>query len=269
VTRRAAVLAAAAVLASRAPAAGNGHLRLATTTSVENSGLCAAILPVFEGKTGLKVDVIAVGTGQAIKLGESGDVDAVLVHDPALEEAFVKSGGGIRRTLVMVNDFVVLGPAADPAGVRSATAPADAFRRIAAAGGPFVSRGDGSGTHIKEKALWREAGAAPSGTWYLEAGQGMGPVILMADEKRAYTFADRGTWLAMREKADLAIVYENPEALRNEYHVVAVNPARWPHVRAREARALIRWLVSREAQDLIGGFRKGGVRLFRPAAGPG
>ncbi len=251
--------------AAPVPAAGGGHLRLATTTSVENSGLCAAILPVFERRAGLKVDVIAVGTGQAIKLGESGDVDVILVHDPALEEAFVRSGAGIRRTLVMVNDFVILGPAADPASMPSCASPADAFRRIAAAGGPFVSRGDGSGTHLREKSLWKEAGTAPTGAWYIEAGQGMGPVILMAGEKRAYTLTDRGTWLAMQDKANLAVVYENPEALRNEYHVIAVNSARWPHVRLREALALIRWLVSREAQDLIGRYQKGGVQLFKPA----
>jgi tungstate transport system substrate-binding protein len=260
------LVAAVASVRAPAPAAGVERLRLATTTSVENSGLCAAILPVFERQEGVKVDVIAVGTGQAIKLAEAGDVDAILVHDPALEEAFVKGGGGTRRTLVMFNDFVILGPPADPAGARGAKDPAEAFRRIAAVGGPFVSRGDASGTHLREQSIWRKAGVAPSGTWYLEAGQGMGPVILMAGEKRAYTLADRGTWLAMGGKADLKVAYENPAALRNEYHVIAVSSARHPHVRYSGAVALIRWLVSREAQGLIAGFRKGGVPLFRPAA---
>ena len=248
-------------------AAGEGdrkHLKLATTTSVDDSGLLPALLPAFERKTGMKVDVLAVGTGKAIKLAENGDVDMILVHDPDMEKAFVKSGFGVRRSLVMYNDFVIVGPPADLASVGRAKTAYDAMRRVAGAKTPFVSRGDMSGTHAREKALWTAAGVAPSGSWYIEAGQGMGPVLIMAGEKEAYALTDRGTFLAMKDKLPLTIAFENPKQLKNEYHAIAVNPARYKDVRFAEAKELIHWLVSAEAQRLIGDYAKGGVTLFHP-----
>jgi tungstate transport system substrate-binding protein len=245
------------------------RLKLATTTSTQDSGLLDVILPAFEQSSGLRVDVIAVGTGKALALGENGDVDAVLVHAPEAEEAFVRAGFGVNRREVMANDFVILGPPEDPAGVREARDIASAFVAIARAEAPFVSRGDESGTHQKEKQLWREANLQPQGAWYVETGQGMGPTLTMADEKRAYVLADRGTYLAFKSKVDLVILYQGAPSLANPYHVIAVNPARHPYVHYQEAMTLIDWLVSPEAQGLIAGFRQEGEVLFHPLAVPG
>ncbi len=246
--------------------ADDRRLRLATTTSTQDSGLLEYLHPAFEAATGIKVDVIAVGSGKALALARNGDVDVVLAHDPAAEEAFMADGAGIDRRPVMENDFVIVGPAADPAGVAGAPTARDALARIAKAGAPFVSRGDQSGTHVKELGLFQAAGIAPAGAWYLAAGQGMGPVLQMADEKPAYTLADRGTWLAMRGKLTLRLLHAGDPALRNPYHVMAVNPAHHPHARAELTRAYMDFLTGTEGQALIGGFKVDGETLFQPTA---
>ncbi len=240
------------------------RLRLATTTSTDNSGLLAVVNPVFTGKTGILVDVIAVGTGKALRLGQNCDVDVVLVHAPAAEKAYVEAGHGINRLAVMHNDFVILGPANDPAGVRQARNAADALRRIARARAGFVSRGDDSGTHKKEMRLWKNAAIEPEGKWYNAVGQGMGAALQFADNKQAYVLSDRGTWLAMRAKLDLAVVFEGDPALHNPYHVMAVSPARCPNVDYDAAMRYAAFLTGPVGQKLIGGFKVDGQPLFRP-----
>jgi tungstate transport system substrate-binding protein len=254
------------VLAAAVLPAQEGRLRLSTTTSTENSGLLAVLLPPFEAKSGLKVDVIAVGTGQALKLGEAGDVDVVLVHARALEDKFVADGYGVNRRDVMHNDFIIIGPASDPAGVRGMKDAAGALRQIASRQATFVSRGDNSGTHVMEKNLWQAAGVSPSGRWYREAGQGMGPVITMTDNLQAYTLADRGTYLSMKSKIALPILVEGDPRLFNPYGIIAVNPGRFPHVNYWGAMQLIAWMTSVEGQGIIGGFKVGGEVLFFPDA---
>jgi tungstate transport system substrate-binding protein len=253
-------------LASAVLPAQGGRLRLSTTTSTENSGLLAVLLPPFEAKSGLQVDVIAVGTGQALKLGEAGDVDVVLVHARALEDKFVADGYGVNRRDVMHNDFVIIGPASDPAGVRGMTDAAAAFRQIAARRATFVSRGDNSGTHVKEKELWAAAGATALGRWYREAGQGMGPVITMADNLQGYALADRGTYLSMKSKVELPILVEGDPRLFNPYGIIAVNPDRFPHVNYHGAMQLIAWMTAVEGQRIIGDFKVAGEVLFFPDA---
>ena len=243
------------------------RVRLATTTSTNDSGLLAALNPAFEEQTGIKVDVIAVGSGKALELGRNGDVDVLLTHDPAAEEKFIKEGAGVERKPVMENDFVIVGPAADPAGVRKASSAAGAVSRIAAASAWFVSRGDKSGTHVKEQELFKAAGVDTRSAWYLAAGQGMGPVLQMAAQKQAYTLADRGTWLAQRSKLELVLLHEGDASLRNPYHVTVVNPARNPGVRAEQARAYGAFLIGPEGQRLIGDFKVDGEVLFKPVAG--
>lgn len=237
-------------------------IKLATTTSTENSGLLDAILPEFKKKTGVVVHVIAVGTGKALKLAENGDVDVVLVHAPSRERAFVEAGFGLARVPVMHNDFVVLGAGADPAGVRGMKDAATALAKIARTESPFISRGDDSGTHIKEKGLWEEAGVEPRGAWYVSAGQGMGAVLVMANEKQAYTLADRGTFIAFREKVEIEVLVEGDARLANPYGVIAVSHERHPHVKRAGAAEFIAWLTSAEGQGLIAGYRKGGEQLF-------
>ncbi len=238
-------------------------MRLATTTSTANSGLLDHVLPEFERDSGIRVDFIPVGTGRALRYGRSGEVDAVLVHAPPAEEEFVARGFGVERVPVMWNDFVLLGPPRDPARLDSAPGAAEALRRIEASASVFVSRGDDSGTHRKERAMWREAGLDPRGDWYLDAGQGMGPCLLMADEKEAYILADRGTFLSMRARLELRIVYEGDPALRNPYALIAVNPTHCSDVRHAEANELISWLTSPRGQALIADFRVDGEPLFR------
>jgi tungstate transport system substrate-binding protein len=246
--------------------AQTGRLRLSTTTSTENSGLLAVLLPPFEAKTGLKVDVIAVGTGQALKLGEAGDVDVVLVHARELEDRFVADGYGVNRRDVMHNDFIIIGPASDPAGVRGMKDAAAALKRIADRGAVFVSRGDNSGTHVKEQSLWAAAGIKPSGRWYREAGQGMGPVITMTNDLQGYTLADRGTYLSMKDKVDLPILVEGDPRLFNPYGIIALNPDRFRHVAYFEAMELIAWMTSVEGQKIIGDYKVEGEVLFFPDA---
>jgi tungstate transport system substrate-binding protein len=244
------------------------RLRLATTTSTQDSGLLAVLNPAFEAASGIAVDVIAIGSGKALALARNGDVDVVLAHDPNAEETFIADGAGVDRRPVMTNDFVLVGPPTDPAGVRAATSAPDALARIARAEAAFVSRGDQSGTHVKELALFAAAQVQPAGRWYLAAGQGMGPVLQIADEMPAYTLADRGTWLARRAGLGLVLLYAGDRALLNPYHVMRVNPARHPHVRVDAARAYADFLTGARGQALIGGFLIDGEALFKPVASP-
>jgi len=246
------------------------RIRCASTTSTQNSGLFDYMLPVFEKKTGIKVDVIAVGTGAAIEIGKKGDADVVFVHAKDLELKAVQEGYFVDRHDVMYNDFVIVGPANDPARIRGIKSAAEAFKRIAQNGTPFVSRGDKSGTNTKELEIWKKAGIDPKGQkWYLEVGQGMEKTQRIANEKRAYTLTDRGTWLATKDKdkLDLAIVLEGDPILFNQYGVMAVNPERHKHVKFKEATAFINWLISKEGQDTIASYKdKLGNQLFIPDA---
>ena len=244
--------------------AAETRLKLATTTSTENSGLLAALNPPFEQKYKVKVDVISVGTGKAIRLGRNGDVDLILAHAPAAEAAFTRAGLGIEREPVMHNDFVLVGPASDPAGLGQAAAIAGAMARLLDARHPFVSRGDDSGTHKKEQSLWQSTGRSPAGGWYLSVGQGMGVVLRIANDKQAYTLTDRGTWLAYRDKLSLAILFEGDAALFNPYHVILVNPARHPHAKVALARQYSAFIRGRQGQAIIGNFKVNGERLFHP-----
>ena len=238
------------------------HLRLATTTSTENSGLLAELLPPFEQANDCKVDVIAVGTGKAIKLGETGDVDVVLVHARSKEDAFVAAGFGVDRRDVMYNDFVILGPKADPAGIAGSKDATAAMKKIAAVKATFVSRGDDSGTHVREKQLWKAAGITPAGAWFLEAGRGMGEVITMATERQGYTLSDRGTWLAYKTKSDLKVAVEGDANMFNPYGVIMVNPAKHPHVKVDLAGKFMNFLTSKEGRALITSYKRGGEQLF-------
>jgi len=259
------VLALALSACSQEEPQAERSIRIATTTSVENTGLLQALLAQFSEKTGIRVHVVAVGTGQALKLAENGDADAVLVHDEEAELDFVKRGFGVHRVGIMHNDFVLLGPSEDPAGLKGMP-PSKALARIAETGSTFVSRGDESGTHKRELKLWKDAGIQPSGTWYIEAGQGQRLTIQMADEKRAYCLTDRGTFLVARPAVTLAILVEGGAELLNPYHAMAVNPAVRPGVRYVESLALLGWLMSPEGQGIIGGYRKDGAQLFHPDA---
>ena len=252
-------------------------LRLATTTSTDDTGLLGAILPDFERRCGCRVDVVAVGTGQAIALGRRGDADVLLVHARALEEQFVAEGHGGPRLPVMYNDFVIVGPAADPAGTALTRLAADAFCAIAARGATFASRGDKSGTHVAEQDIWKAGGIVPAGRWYQSLGQGMGETLTMADELAAYTLTDRGTWLSMRGRLpNLRLLVggetpaENPDtSLRNQYSVIAVSARKHPGVAEALARRFADWLRSPETQRAIGtfGVARYGQPLFHPNAG--
>lgn len=244
------------------PVHAGERLRMSTTTSTENSGLLSVLLPPFEKKYGCKIDVIAVGTGKALKLGEMGDVDVVFVHARKLEDKFVANGFGVNRRDVMYNDFVIVGPPDDPAGVRKTKSAPEAFRAISSKGTPFISRGDESGTHQKEKEIWAAAGIVPRGAWYVEAGQGMGEVIMMAAEKRGYTLSDRGTYIAFRKKTDLVVLRQGDAALWNPYGIIAVNPAKYPHVKYDLVLKFIDFVTGPEGRSLISGFKVGGQQLF-------
>jgi len=241
-------------------------LRLATTTSTENSGLLNAILPLFEAKYDTKVRVIAVGSGKAMKLGENGDVDVVLVHSRADEEKFVAAGFGVNRRDVMYNDFIIVGSKADPAGIRGSDV-LTAFKKIAAAGSRFVSRGDDSGTHKMEQSYWKAAGVEPAAMpGYVSAGLGMGEVLMMAAEMRRYTLTDRATYAAYRAKTGLEILVSGDPKLFNPYGVIAVNPARHPGVNHAGATQFIEWLTSSDGQAAIAAFRVDSEQLFFPGA---
>lgn len=250
------------LLAFAIPALATEQLKLATTTSTENSGLLAGLLPAFEKANDCKVNVIAVGTGKAIKLGETGDVDVVFVHARGKEDKFVADGHGVNRRDVMYNDFVLLGPNNDPAGVNGVKDVAAAMNKIATHKAFFVSRGDDSGTHTREKQLWKEAGVNPRGDWYLEAGRGMGEVIIMADERQGYTLSDRGTYLAFKEKTPLKVMVEGDKRLFNPYGVIMVNPQKHPHIKVDLATKFISFLISDQAKAFITSYRRGGEQLF-------
>ena len=262
--------AAALTIVLAAPAARAGDfITVASTTSTQNAGLFDRLLPLFEAETGIEVRVVAVGTGQALRLARNGDADLLLVHDKPSEEAFVAEGYGSARFDLMYNDFVVVGPAGDPAGIAGTDAAAAALAKIAAVEAPFVSRGDDSGTHRRERALWAAAGSDPtgaSGTWYREAGQGMGATLNTASMMEAYTLADRGTWLKMRGRLDLRLLVEGDAGLRNQYGVTLVSAERHPHVKAEAARRFAEWLISPAGQAAIDGFTIDGERLFIPNA---
>ncbi|WP_319560460.1 substrate-binding domain-containing protein [Marispirochaeta sp.] len=250
----------------QAPAPDKPRVKLATTTSTDNSGLLGYLLPEFTKDTGYIVDVIAVGTGAALGLGEKGDVDVVFVHARAKEDEFVDAGYGVNRKDVMYNDFVILGPEDDPAGIGKAADAAGAIKLIAEAKVDFVSRGDNSGTHFKELSLWDTAGITPEGAWYKEAGQGMGAVITMTNDLQGYTMADRGTFISMKDSIDLVVCFDGEASLFNPYGIIAVNPELHSHVNYEGAMALVDWIVSDKGQKLIGDFKKGGEQLFYPDA---
>ena len=260
------LLAVAALLASPAVSAAENIVRLATTTSTENTGLLHALLPAFEGDSGYKVHVIAVGTGKALKMGQDGDVDVVMVHARAAEEKFVTAGHGVNRRDLMYNDFVIVGPTNDPAGVRATRDATKALASIARRGAVFISRGDESGTHKKEQELWQAAGIKPAGSWYRAIGQGMEQALQMASESQGYTLADRGTWLALRKKLELRMLAEGDERLFNPYGIIAVNPARYPDANYQGAMALIAWLTSVQGQRIIANYTADGSPLFFPVA---
>ncbi len=245
-----------------------GDLRMATTTSTENSGLLKVLLPKFEAATGIHVQVIAVGTGKAVKLGESGDVDVVLVHARQLEDAFVASGGGIDRRDVMYNDFILVGPAADPARVRGQKDVIQGMERIARTGARFISRGDNSGTDIMEKAYWKAANIDPKGKpWYISAGLGMGEVLNMAAQMNAYTLSDRATYGAYRAKTGLDIVLAGDTRMFNPYGIIAVNPKKYPTTNYTDATKLIEWITSPAGQQAIADFKVNGEQVFFPDYG--
>jgi tungstate transport system substrate-binding protein len=242
---------------------------LSTTTSTQDSGLLDVLVPMFEKKTGLTVKTIAVGTGQALSMGDRGEADVVLVHAPKLELEYLAKGTLLDRRLVMHNDFILVGPAADPAGVKGVTKAAEALERIARREARFVSRGDNSGTHNKERSLWKVAGVKPAAPWYIESGQGMGATLTIASEKGAYTLTDRATYLAFQKRAELAVLLEGDAPLLNVYHVMEVSAAKHPRVNAAGGQAFADFMVSPETQQVIRTFGadKYGQPLFFPDAG--
>jgi len=252
------------------PAQGGQAVILSTTTSTQDSGLLDVLIPIFEKKSGYFVKTIAVGSGQAMAMGQKGEADVLLVHSPAAEKKFVAEGYGINRRLIMHNDFIVAGPKEDPAKVKGIKASVKAFKKIASAGSLFLSRGDNSGTHAKEKAIWKTAGLNPEKEkWYQQTGLGMGQTLNVAAEKKGYTLADRGTYLALKKNLQLDILVEGNALLLNIYHVIEVNPAKWPKVNAPGARGFAEFMASSEAQEIIRtfGIDKFGSPLFFPDAG--
>jgi tungstate transport system substrate-binding protein len=262
-------LAALGALAAAIPAvAQEKSIVVSSTTSTEQSGLFKHILPIFEKKTGIKVRVVAQGTGQALDMGRRGDADVLFVHDRVAELKFVADGFGVERREVMYNDFVVVGPAADPAKIKGSKDTVAAFKTIAAAKAPFASRGDKSGTHAAELRFWKEAGidpaAAGKGSWYRETGSGMGPTLNTAAAMNAYALTDRGTWLSFKNRQSLVIVVEGDQKLFNQYGVMLVNPAKHPHVKKELGMAFVDWVTSPEGQAAIAGYKIGGEQLFFP-----
>jgi tungstate transport system substrate-binding protein len=260
------ILSAASGLAILAalPAWAQEFITVASTTSTENSGLFRHILPMFQEETGIEVRVVAQGTGQALETGRRGDADLVFVHARAQEEQFVADGYGVERFDVMYNDFVIVGPGEDPAGVRSADSAAAAMAAIAGAGAPFASRGDDSGTHVAEMVLWDAAGIAPEGGWYLSTGSGMGATLNTAAQVPAYALTDRGTWLSFENRGPLEIVFEGDPVLFNPYGIILVNRERHPHVKAEQGQAFIDWIISDKGQEAIASYTVGGQQLFFP-----
>ena len=262
-------VALAAAVAVNPAAAADKFITVASTTSTEQSGLFGSLLPLFTARTGIEVRVVAQGTGQAIKTAQSGDADVIFVHDRAAELKFIAEGYGVKRIPVMYNDFILVGPKADPAGIKGGKDTVAALARIAAAKVPFASRADKSGTHAAELRFWKSASIDPttgSGAWYKETGSGMGPTLNTASAMDAYTLADRGTWLNFKNRGSLEILVEGDKALFNQYGVALVNPAKFPQVKADLGQTFIDWLVSKDGQDAIAGYKIGGEQLFFPNA---
>jgi tungstate transport system substrate-binding protein len=264
--RRVLVFAMAATAAAALPAMGQEVIRLSTTTSTENSGLLQYLLPAFETRTGKRVHVISVGTGKALEMARNGDVDVTLVHARPSEDKFIAEGHGVNRRDVMYNDFILVGPPADPAGIRGSKEVLKAMKKIADSKVKFISRGDNSGTDQMEKAYWKEAGARPEGSAYVSAGLGMGEVLTMAAEMQAYTLTDRATYGAYKARSGLAIEVEGDPKMFNPYGIIAVNPARHPAVNYKGAMQLIEWITSAEGQARIASFKVDGQQLFLPSA---
>lgn len=260
------ILSGGLVLGSLSAQAQDRTILLASTTSTENSGLFAHILPKFREATGIEVRVVAVGTGQAFTIARNGDADSLLVHDTAGEEAMVQDGFASERRDVMYNDFVVIGPRSDPAGIRAASSAADAFARIAAAGAVFVSRGDDSGTHRAERRVWEQAGIAPRASWYRELGSGMGATLNAAAGMEAYVLADRGTWASFGNRRGLELLYQGDPALFNQYGSLLLSSERLPHLKHELAAQWHEWLLSAEGQQAIASFRVDEEPLFFPNA---
>lgn len=260
---------ASIVLGACSKAPENPNLILATTTSTQDSGLLDELIPDFQEKLGYLVKTVAVGSGEAMKMGQECNADVLLVHSPAAEKDFMDNGYGSDRDLVMHNDFIIVGPASDPAGIKGSATAAEAFTKIADSQSPFVSRGDDSGTHSKEKGIWKAAGITPEGDWYLESGQGMGATLTIASEQGAYTLTDRATYLANKDNYQLDILVEGDAGLLNVYHVIVVNPKNCSSVNNEGAIAFSDYIVSPEVQTLIGNFgtEKYGQPLFTPDAG--
>lgn len=259
------------ICAAAVPArAASKNIILATTTSTQDSGLLDVLIPIFEKETGYFVKTIAVGSGQAMAMGEKGEADVLLVHSPDAEKKFMAKEAGVNRKLVMHNDFIIVGPPADPAHIKGAKTSVEAFTKISRAGALFLSRGDNSGTDAKEKKLWKSSGINPAGQkWYQETGLGMGQTLNVAAEKRGYTLSDRGTYLALKKTLGMAILVEGDAKLLNVYHVIEVNPVKWPKVNMAGAKAFSDFMVSKQVQQLIGtfGVEKFGSPLFFPDAG--
>lgn len=248
-----------------APAAENGLVVLATTTSVNDSGLMDYLRAALEQDAGITLDIISQGTGQAIKTGESGDADVLLIHSKSAEEQFVADGYGVERIPFMYNYFVIVGPASDPAGIKEAASASEAFKKIYESGQVFVSRGDESGTHSKEKKLWEEAGITPEGDAYVSAGRGMGDTLLMADEKQGYTLTDKATYLSMKDKLELTLLLGESDDLMNQYTLILMNPEKYPDRNHAGAQAFVDWMVSQKGLDMIAqyGIDEYGEALFQ------
>ena len=253
-----------------APAAmAQKFITVASTTSTEQSGLFKHILPIFQKQTGIEVRVVALGTGQSLDMGKRGDADVVFVHAKSAEEKFIAEGYGVKRLPVMYNDFVLIGPKSDPAKIAGGKDTLEALRKIKATSAPFVSRGDRSGTHMAEIALWKQSGidiAKSKGPWYRDTGQGMGPALNSASSMNGYILTDRGTWISFKNRGDLAILVEGDKRLFNQYGVILVNPAKHKHVKKDMGQSFIDWVVSPEGQKAIAGYKIGGEQLFFPNA---
>lgn len=265
-------LTAVAICAAVPSVAQEKSIVVASTTSTQNSGLFGYILPIFNEKTGIDVKVVALGTGQALDVGRRGDADVVFVHAKPLEEKFIADGNGVGRHDVMYNDFVVVGPKADPAKVAGMKDVVAAFKKIADAKAPFASRGDKSGTYVKEMQVWKDAGIDPAsgkGSWYRSLGQGMGATLNTASGMNAYTLSDRGTWISFKNRGDLVILVEGDKKLFNQYGVMLVNPAKHPNVKKELGQQFIDWLISPDGQKAIAAYNIGGQQLFFPNAKSG
>ena len=247
------------------PVLAEKRLKAAMTTSIENTGLYYKIVEPFQEKTGIIIDGISVGTGKALELGRRGDVDLIIVHNKQAEDKFLADEYGVNRRDVMHNNFIILGPKNDPAGIKNAETVFDALKALNENQHPFISRGDNSGTHAKELKLWKKIKIKPEGKWYQEAGQGMAKVILMANDKNAYTMSDKGTYLALKDKIDIVICYgKSDAALENHYGIIAINPETFKHVNYLEAMTFIAWMTSIEGQEIIRNFKKSNEQLYYP-----